>query len=556
MNILGISRLHNGSVCLLQDGKITYHIEEERLNHAKYEGTPFLGILKSREFIDTIDYVACCGFEPMKIPVEPSNFGDFSHSLYSLIVSRLFLKSKFYLEDYSDRHHLTHAAGAFYNSGFDNALSLVFDGDGSPFEVWEDGKGHMKTEKFSAFECSYPNNFKEIKKEYFHQNEITKDNELSLGNYFATTALQLGMKGGMRDAGKVMGLASYGKPSDIDVTNLFHFDPYADLRLKMREQNDLYDETKDMKNFQKSADLSYAIQDHTQKKMLKEIKECVENTGIKNVCLSGGYVLNCVANYYVRKNLPDDINLYVEPISHDGGTAIGGAKLLWYDKTQSKEKFEQKSIYYGFDYNTAKVLEAKQTTAKDVASKIMNGNIVALYQGKSEQGPRALGNRSILFNPTYPDGKDIVNKVKGREWYRPFAGTILHEHAHEWFDMAGLNESPFMMYAVDVLPNKKHLIPAITHVDGTCRIQTLKREQNEKYYDLINEFYKLTGVPILFNTSFNLAGKVMVETIQDALETVNKSDINYLYLPENEQLYFTKQFYKYYQGEILCQFNL
>ena len=106
--------------------------------------------------------------------------------------------------------------------------------------------------------------------------------------------------------------------------------------------------------------------------------------------------------------------------------------------------------------------------------------------------------------------------------------------------MAGLDESPFMMYAVNVLPNKQHLIPAITHVDGTCRIQTLKREQNEKYYDLINEFYKLTGVPILFNTSFNLAGRPMVETIQDALETVNKSDINYLYLPENEQLYFTK----------------
>ena len=130
------------------------------------------------------------------------------------------------------------------------------------------------------------------------------------------------------------------------------------------------------------------------------------------------------------------------------------------------------------------------------------------------------------------DGKDYVNKVKGREWYRPFAGTVLLEHVHEYFDMKGLKESPFMMYAVNVLENKRDIIPAITHVDGTCRIQTVTEEQNPHYYNLINAFYKQTGIPILFNTSFNLAGDCIVETYEDAVNAYNKSDIDYLYFPE------------------------
>jgi carbamoyltransferase len=159
-----------------------------------------------------------------------------------------------------------------------------------------------------------------------------------------------------------------------------------------------------------------------------------------------------------------------------------------------------------------------------------------MYQGRSEAGPRALGNRSILFDPRVKDGKDIVNKVKNREWYRPFAGTILKENVHEWFDMRGLDESPFMMYAVDVIEDKKDLIPSIVHVDGTCRVQTVTPEQNLHYYNLISEFNKLTNVPILFNTSFNLAGDPLVETMENALETLRKSEIKYLYLPERDEL--------------------
>ena len=145
-------------------------------------------------------------------------------------------------------------------------------------------------------------------------------------------------------------------------------------------------------------------------------------------------------------------------------------------------------------------------------------------------------NRSILYDPRDPNGKDHVNTIKKREAFRPFAGTVLKEYANGWFDMAGMEESPFMMYAVDALELSRNIIPAILHVDNTCRVQTVTREQNKHYYELIYEFYKLTGVPILFNTSFNLAGEPLVETPEDALKTFYNSEIKYLYFPEVQKL--------------------
>jgi carbamoyltransferase len=171
--------------------------------------------------------------------------------------------------------------------------------------------------------------------------------------------------------------------------------------------------------------------------------------------------------------------------------------------------------------------------APDAVKLILKGNIVTLFQDRCENGPRALGNRSILYDPRGADGKDFVNSVKKREYFRPFAGSILHEHAHEWFDMRGMGESPHMMYAMNC-SSKEYAdqIPAIIHIDGTCRIQTVKEHQNPIYYEMIEHFYKETGVPILFNTSFNLAGEPLVETIDDAIRTLAESQLEYLYIPE------------------------
>tara|TARA_R100001510_G_scaffold15163_1_gene12558 strand:- start:760 stop:1311 length:552 start_codon:yes stop_codon:yes gene_type:complete len=172
-------------------------------------------------------------------------------------------------------------------------------------------------------------------------------------------------------------------------------------------------------------------------------------------------------------------------------------------------------------------------TDKNLAvEQILNQQIVAIFQNSSEYGPRGLGNRSLLFDPRNKNGKDIVNKIKKREWFRPFAGTVLLEHARDWFDMGTIKESPYMSYAIPVKEEKKSMIPAITHVDGTCRIQTVTKEQNKNFYELIDEFYRRTNVPMLFNTSFNLAGEPLVETLDDAHSTIERSDLKYIYLPD------------------------
>jgi len=171
------------------------------------------------------------------------------------------------------------------------------------------------------------------------------------------------------------------------------------------------------------------------------------------------------------------------------------------------------------------------TNKEKVIEKILQQEIVAIFQNSSEYGPRALGNRSLLFDPRNKNGKDIVNKIKKREWFRPFAGTVLLEHATDWFEMGTIKESPYMSYAIPVKEDKKSIVPCITHVDGTCRIQTLTKEQNKNFYELIELFYQKTNVPIIFNTSFNLAGEPLVETKEDALDVLDRSDINYLYMP-------------------------
>jgi carbamoyltransferase len=395
----------------------------------------------------------------------------------------------------------------------------------------------------STFLASYPNKFELIDKHVIVPFDcdmmiigiVNVSNHASEALAFQKTSKEFGFH--ELDAGKVMGLSSYGNE---DTHTIFDGN-YIDRNVISFRDKDLrkgYLNVNIPHDFQKEANFAYSLQQQTQAKVKEYILHMVEKTGCKNVCLSGGFFLNCVANYEYLRDLPKDINIYVEPISSDAGTSIGAAKLVWHTETQDKTIRKQKSIYHGFDYkltaqdiyNRLEVDETiKEVSPSNVAKLIADRNIVAIYQGKSESGPRALGNRSILYDPRDENGKDFVNEIKQREMFRPFAGTILHEHVNDWFDMRDLEESPFMMYAVDV---KRKEIPAITHVDNTCRVQTLKKEQNYNYYRLIEEFYALTGVPILFNTSFNLAGDCIVETIDDALRTIRNCSIQYLYLPE------------------------
>jgi carbamoyltransferase len=222
---------------------------------------------------------------------------------------------------------------------------------------------------------------------------------------------------------------------------------------------------------------------------------------------------------------------------------MGAALLQWYEITNDTTvRKRTDTLYEGFHYcysndeieTLAKKYNATVQDAvdEDIINLITTKNIVSIFQGKSENGPRALGNRSILYDPTDPNGKDFVNEIKRREYFRPFAGSILEEDVHEWFDLRGMDSSPTMMYAVNCQPGIEEKIPAIIHIDGTCRIQTVNEEQNPNYYKLIKAFKDATGCPIIFNTSFNLGGEPLVETLEDALWTLSQSGINYLYLPE------------------------
>jgi carbamoyltransferase len=169
----------------------------------------------------------------------------------------------------------------------------------------------------------------------------------------------------------------------------------------------------------------------------------------------------------------------------------------------------------------------------EVVDRLLDRQVGAIFQGKAEMGARALGNRSIIFDPRVPDGKDIVNRIKKREWYRPFAATVLEQHAADWFVLGRLTSSPWMLYALPTRPERIAQIPAVVHVDGTCRAQTVTPAQNPKWYDLILAFFEQTGVPLLLNTSFNLAGEPLVHTRRDALETLQRSALDFVYFADD-----------------------
>jgi carbamoyltransferase len=351
------------------------------------------------------------------------------------------------------------------------------------------------------------------------------------------------------EAGKAMGLAPYGQKNDEippiflgkearHISNRNLFTPnypngaYIDKVLFPALNNT---------TLESKMDLAYAVQHACEEQIVRLILDAVERTGEKNIVIAGGFGLNCVGNYEYLKHLPEGINLFIEPIAHDGGTCIGAAKLVYHEISQDTTARPHKTIYYGPNYferdgkYDARLLDGEtieDATIESIAKLISEETIVCMYQGGSEAGPRALGNRSILFDPRVKDGKDIVNEVKHREWFRPFAGTILQDDVHEWFDLRGMDSTPFMMYAVNCQPGVAEKVPSIIHVDGTCRIQTVTVEENKHYYNLISEFKRITGVPILFNTSFNLGGDPLVETIDDALYTLRSSELKYLFLPE------------------------
>mgnify|MGYP003636723762 CR=1 FL=1 len=555
MNILGINPGHNGSAALLIDGELEFYVEEERLSRSKYDGNPFMGILEGLK----------CGVDVLMLggtSAEHPRLPWTGEDAYSALLRKHNPNVK--VINVGHAHHLGHAASAFYNSGFKDAAAVIVDGSGTRQDIKANEKGDTNPgfETESIFSCDYEEGIKPVFQSFGGNSDtqqlkgesIEMDSAITLVKAYEAVSDYLGF--GFIEAGKTMGLAPYGSKNKL-IPDLFlngrgnknifipnypagaYIDhtrnPYLTLKEDSRAWHNDSSKVTDVEK-----DLAWAVQDETQRLVGDLIEKAAAMTGSKNIVISGGYGLNCVANYYYKKRFPD-LNIYVDPISHDGGTALGLAQLWHYSETKDKTVRPISTLYLGpnreetYDFGD---IDTTDVTPEDIATLLVDRKIVTLFQGRSEAGPRALGNRSILYDPTDPKGKDHVNKVKGREWFRPFAGSMLQDDFEEWFETYGMKESPFMMYAMDFKMSKHGEVPAITHVDGTCRIQTVTEEQNPLYYGLIKAFKDKTGVPILFNTSFNLAGEPLVETFEDAVHTIKNSDLEYLYIPEVGKLMY------------------
>jgi carbamoyltransferase len=587
--ILGISRGHNAGVCLLKDGEIVFAIEEERLSRAKYDGGPYAAMIKVKEYTDKVDAIVISHTQSLEDTCGKVDYsGD---DVYTGLARKLGLidrkadtRNHPQVFDLSFQHHKIHAACAFYRSGFDDAAAVIIDGAGSVQGAQIGATQTSLWEVESIFDCSYPANIKTIYKHYgsrdpipvIVQKDISSEKFSEEGTH---TEILSGHAGIVKvyeavteycgfsaiEAGKTMGLFPYGKPNS-SIPALFN----NDTKYPLSNKNAVvptypnsafvnifnYDELSkesvdftgnfDFSKLESRRDLAYACQKETQEQALDLIRTAAKLTGKNKIVVSGGYGLNCVANYHYLETLNEEgLEIYVEPISNDGGTAIGVA-LLYYHHLHQSDLRRSREIYLGpqYTYTEEQILDlanqyngiVSDATHEDVVELMTSKNIVACFQGRSENGPRALGNRSLMFDPTFEDGKDFVNEIKRREYFRPFAGSILEEDAHEWFDLRGMKSSPHMMYAVNCQPGIEEKIPSIIHVDGTCRIQTVNRDENPHYYDIISAFKERTGVPIIFNTSFNLGGEPLVETLEDALWTLQESRIEYLYLPEYGKL--------------------
>ena len=584
MNILGIScYFHDAAAALLQDGQLVAAAEEERFTRKKHDyefpqhAIDFclrLGGISGED----LDYVVFFEkpfrkFERLllsSMQTFPRSQRVFREAMITWFGDKLWIKQLIQkrlgvapTKIMFSEHHLSHAASAFYCSPFDEAAILTVDGVGE----WTTtslgvGKG---TDIKLIKEIQFPH---------------------SLGLLYSAFTAFLGFEVNEGEY-KVMGMAPFGSPRYVDkVHKLLRFGSDGSFELDMDyfcfhystdktfngkfeelfgtprdpeahfftagtgypsyfgEKSANYDELSRLNQYY--ADIAASIQKVTEETLLMLANAAYKETGLKRLCLAGGVALNSVANGRILKETPFE-EIYIQPAAGDGGGAIGAALYAYHSVLGKPRKFMMDHAYWGEEHSAGDIekflrdagiryqrFDDEDKLLDKTVDRLQEGKVIGWSQGRFEWGPRALGNRSIIADPRRADMKDIVNtKIKFREPYRPFAPSVLVEKTEDFFKLcrpAQQYPARFMLYVVDVREDKRDIVPAITHVDGTGRLQTVDEQFAPRYYRLIERFGEATGVPIVLNTSFNLRGEPIVNTPREAFATFSRSEMDVLVL--------------------------
>jgi carbamoyltransferase len=550
--VLGLSCFyHDSAAALLKDGEIVAAVQEERLSRKRHDsGFPARAVkyVLAQEGIGPADLDAVGFYDKPLLKFErmlstyvatfPRSFASFRKAIPVWLHEKLWVPAviRKELRPYKGpilfaEHHMSHAASAFLVSPFEEAAILTVD-----------GVGEWATASFAVGRGTDIEILKEIR--FPH----------SLGLLYSAFTYYLGFKVNSAEY-KVMGLAPYGKPVHYDrvMKEMVHLNEDGSFKLNMDYFSYDYGLTMTNGKFseffggpprkpeswmtEREFDIAATVQKVCEEVVLRMVRYIHKETGLTNLCMAGGVALNCVANGRIVRETPIE-NLFVQPAAGDAGGAVGVAHYLYNTIEKQPRGRAWTHAYLGPEQTDAEIrqyLDAvgaryrelpRQELLETTARVLSEGNVVGWHQGRMEFGPRALGGRSILADPRHPEMRDILNqKIKFREGFRPFAPSVLADRAREWFEIDC--ESPYMLLVAQVREGKR-TIPSVTHVDNSARLQTVTREQNPLYYDLISAFDKITGVPLLVNTSFNVRGEPIVTTPHDSYLCFMRTNMDFL----------------------------
>ena len=524
MKIVGFQSGHDVSYCILENGVPIIHEELERVIRKKEPGGDGLEFFFGRndDLKDVKHFAFGCFGSRSEYWSKRARFDPFKKEFDQKMKDVLSASGGNY---YELGHHLSHAANAYYTSPFEEALIITVDGGGS----------------------EAPGQTTALTINYGIQNKINRlhiypERQVNLGSlWFKFTGEIFGLSTGYpigNQAGSVMAMATMGQPKYLDMMSLdmaYNTSMPDFLKLKkIASQSE-----------QDSFDVAATLQKYTENVFKEVITPFMEKYLPKNVCFSGGVSLNCVMLGKIKEWFPCVEYIFCDPVPYDGGLSLGSARYVWHHILDNPKIKSAQNVtpYLGKTYSDDQVLDSvkkyedmgqiKSTKVDDdkVLEHLDSQKIVAVFGGGSESGRRALGNRSILADPRSDKMKDTINqRVKHRQWYRPFAPSVLIEDAKDWFE--GAVYSPYMSFALKFKEDKVEKVPAVVHEDGTGRLQTVQSSLSPWYHGFISKWKEKTGVPILLNTSFN-DREPIVETPEDAIKCFIGTDIDYLYFYES-----------------------